>query len=162
MLKRIIILEPEFLIEETLTLKLGELFPKVHKVNFSAAADLLKYYKEFAVGDIIITERRLPLLSPTEDIDMRIGEIQTLFPRTIDWDHRNGGEILVDCLREKGITCPAIIYTTSGFGERLGSEGYVCDPQTVFCGKKDNFDNLILAIRKIASSLIKVRTHPCL
>ncbi len=162
MLKRIVVLEPDFLQEETVTLLLERVFPNVHKVNFSVAVDLLKYYKEFTTDDIIITERRIPLLSTTEDTDERIKEIQTLFPETLDWDDRNGGEILVDCLRKKGITCPAIIYTTSGFDERLGSEGYVCDHQTVFCEKEDSFDNLILVIRTIASSLIQVRTHPFL
>lgn len=162
MLKRILFVEPDSDQEESITRLFERIFPNVHTVNFSVAGDLLKLYNEIAFGDIIITERRLPFFWPTEDSQKQISDAKAVFPKVSDWELKNGGEILVACLRDKGINCPAVIYTTSELEENPSSEGYVCDPQTVYCEKLESFDNLVLAIRKAASSLIQVRTHPCL
>jgi hypothetical protein len=162
MLRRIILLEPDFEQEESTTMALNRIFPRVHVVNFSVAGDLLIKYKEIVHSDIIITERRLPLFWPSEDSQKQISDVQAMFPKVSDWESNKGGEILIDCLREKGIVCPAIIYTSSWIRESLSSEGYVSDPQTVYCEKEESFDNLVLLIRSFASTLIQVRTHPCL
>lgn len=162
MLKRIILLEPDFGFEELIAREIEENFPEVHLVSFSEAYALLVMLNELTPYDLIITEQWIPLVPLDIEAIERAKEMINLFPNTLDWKPAKGGEILVDCLRQNNITNPVIIYSTTFMDEQLGSKGRIPDSNTVYCEKVEDSKNLVRAIRKIASKMIKVRRHPCL